>query len=390
MVSSVKKRETFYLSGYDPRGARHYYNLYKQEAKKQAEVDKLQIEISTRRRTGKHIQTWHIDTVSEEEKYQTKTNYHFLEWDDIIRSNWKQDIFSLYLGLFYAMKTYLFSGSIFKYAKSSPIQMIAAFYPVVYLLMTLYLGFFLYNVTAESFISIGLLPLAAFLLALVIPYGIIKISIHLGNKLAVFWLLRIYIFSAKYVHTEMPLLKKRMEEFAKTIASTINNAKSNHVDEVLIVSHSVGTIITIPILANALKQTNVDLKHVSILTLGECIPLVSYLTGAQAYRNDMKSIMQKPLCWIDYTTPIDGACFPLLDFYKHSDIKIEENRKPYFLSPRFHTLFSKQQYDKLRKNRYLTHFIYLMATEVSGKYDFFTITSGHKPLSSYLTSKDET
>ena len=112
---------------------------------------------------------------------------------------------------------------------------------------------------------------------------------------------------------------------------------------------------------------------------------MSFITKANAYHEDMKILASvESLCWLDYTTAIDGACFPLMDYYKHSGIDIVDSKKPLYLSPRFHTLFSKENYAKLRKNRYLTHFVYLRATDYAGVYDFFKMTAGHQRLCSYI------
>jgi hypothetical protein len=372
MQSSVKKRNIFYISGYDPRGARHYYHLYKKEANKQSQTTQMKLNISPRKRNLAHVQSWKIH--SQTNHHQTETTYHFLEWDDIIRDNWKKSIFTLYRDLLYVMYIYLFSGHIFKYAKHSPRQMIAAFYPVVYLLLTFVMAYYFYTFTLNLLISVGLYIPLAFLVALIAPYSMMKLSLYLGDKIAVFWLLRVYTFAAHYVNDSIPLLNERMRLFAHYIAEAINHSEQTKTDEILIVSHSVGTILSVPILAKALHEVNVSLEKVSIVTLGECIPLVSYLKKATEYREQMHTIAQQRPFWLDYTSPIDGACFPLLDFYTHSDVNVDY--KPLFLSPRFHTLFSNEAYAKLRKNRYITHFIYLMAMQHTGEYDFFKITAG--------------
>ncbi len=381
MSHSIKRREAFYLAGYDPRGARHYHNLYRNEADLQSKVNGMEIKVSSRKRTAKHIQSWKINSLTDNN--MTQTNYHFLEWDDIIRKDWKRSFLSLFTDLLYFLKVYILSGLIVKYGKVSPRQMIAAFYPVVYLLLTLYISsvsWYMSFTYIEAFLPFVL----AVVFALFPAYIMMKLLMFVGNNLAVFWLLRIYVFSAEYVFKESKALEERIEEFAEHIAKAVESARENEIDEILIVSHSVGTILTIPILAKALSRTNTAFNNVSILTLGECIPLVSFLKQATAYKESMYLLAsQSNLCWLDYTTAIDGACFPLLDYYKHSGVKGVPGKQPQYLSPRFHTLFSKQRYGKLRSNRYLTHFAYMMSTEIAGDYDFFKMTAGDKPLYSY-------
>ena len=381
MSSDIKKREVFYLAGYDPRGARHYHNLYKKESILQSKVNGMDIKVSSRKRIEKHIQRWKIDSYTDNNL--TQTNYNFLEWDDIIRKDWKKSFLSLFTDLIYALKIYIFSGLIFKYGKISPVQMIAAFYPVAYLLFTLFVSCMTWYISilyTEEYLPL----IVAMIISLLPAYLIMKICMYIGNSLAVFLLLRIYVFSAQYVFEKSDDLEERMDEFAKHIRKVIDSAEENEIDEILIVSHSVGSILAIPILAKALTQTNTSFSNVSIMTLGECIPLVSFIDEATTYKDSMHTLASQPnVCWLDYTTAIDGACFPLLDYYKHSGVHGVFKSKPQYLSPRFHTLFSKQRYGKLRKNRYLTHFVYLMSTEITGNYDFFKMTSGNKSLSNY-------
>lgn len=385
-MQRIKKRETFYLGGYDPRGARHYYNLYKKEAKLQSKVNKLVMNISARKRSEKYIQSWKIFTDS------TKTEYYFLEWDNIIRKRWKNNTISIFLDLFFYMKVYMFTGLIVKFGRLSPKQLAPAFYPILYLFLTLWFSYFLANISFD--ISKAYLPFTVSMgLAILMTYGVIRTMIFIGEKIAVFWLLRIYVFCAKYVFEEMSELDTRINNFAASIAQSIENSENNDIDEILIVAHSVGAMLIIPVLAKVFTEYNLceeKIKRVSLLTLGECTALVSFLDEAKEYKQQMCTLAsQKHLFWLDYTSHIDGGCFPLLDYYTHSGVKINENEGPVFLSPRFHTLFHPSRYEVLRKNRYVAHFLYLMATDIQGSYDYFKMTAGDKRLSYFLNSKEK-
>jgi len=370
----VKKREVFYISGYDPRGARHYHNLYKEELAKQCKRDNLDIRVSKRSNLRAYQKKWIVFNNNE---HQTTTNYYFLEWDDIIKKGWKKSLLDLYIDVISFIKTYLLSGLIFKFLKESPVQIVAGLYPLFYLLLTLFLAIFLYLKGSEILLLFGIDRALAYTLSLTFLVATLIASKKIGDKLAVFWLLRIYIFSPKFAKSKEQELNRRLELFATYIADSIKNMKKNGVDEILIVSHSVGTILTIPTLLKALDDLDeFDKDRVAIVTLGECIPLVSFQKEANLYRKQMLELAKKGLLWLDYTTPIDGACFPLLDFYKSSNVEVKLGKKPIYLSPRFHTLFSKESYSKIKKNRYLTHFIYLMATEFKGHYNFFYMSAG--------------
>jgi len=378
--NKVKKRETFYLGGYDPRGARHYYNLYKKEAISQAKVNGMQMEISAKVRTEENIQSWQINSITNNEN--TQTNYHYLEWDDIVRKRWTKDFISLFFDLIFYLKTYIFSGRFMKYAKVSPYQMFFLFSPMVFLLFSIviagvvgYTIFYFFN---------GIFTL---LLAIAISIYIMYWLFILGDKLGLFWLLRIFVFSGRYALEDIDGLEKRLEILSSQIARYINNAKSNDVDEILLVSHSVGTILIIPLLEKTLKKLTKPIDTtLSVLVLGECIPLVSGVNIAKDYKEKMSFLAkQHNIFWVDYTTVIDGACFPNLNYFTDAKIIIEKKENFHFLSPRFHTLFSKEKYTKLRKNKYLSHFMYLKSTEYEGAFDFFKMTAGHQYLCDILS-----
>lgn len=375
-MHSVKKRETFYLSGYDPRGARHYYNLYKKESKKQSQINGIDMKISSKKSTDEHIQSWQIDAKSK--AFFTKTTYHFLAFDDLIREKWKYSIITLLSSLWFYSKTYLFTGVIFKLIKASPPQAIPLLYPIFYLLCLALLAIFV-PLMFYYFTSIYIPYFVAFSFAGLFSFYILKIGLKLGDKLNVLWLLRIYVFSGKYVLEKNKALEERIETFAHTLMKTVKNAKENNVDEVLIVSHSVGTILFVSILSKMLASPDIkkeDLKVISVLTLGQCIPLVSFLETSTVFKKQMQDLVkEKHFTWLDYSSKIDGACFPFVDYYDYAGI--ETKHTPVALSPRFHLLYTKEAYKSVKKDRFIVHFLYLMSTELEGAYDYFKMTAGH-------------
>ena len=375
MPSCVKKRETFYLAGYDPRGARYYYNLYKEEAAKQSLVNGMEISVGKKERSDTHIQTWEIHTSKENQ--HTDTKYHYLEWDDIIREDWKKNTLELFFDLLFYFKTYILAGRFSQYMRVSPYQMIGIFLPSVFVILSFVLASYMAYL-AYSYIE----NISGIVVALALLYATLYALMKVGQAMAIFWLVRIFVFSARYAFDEHKALKKRLDAFYSYIQKHIKTAKENGTDEILIVSHSVGTILIIPLLEKILK--NIDEKQdvkLSVLVLGECIPLVSGIDKAMDYKAKMAYIAKsKHLFWLDYTTIIDGACFPQLNYFEDINLQIDKKENFHFNSARFHTLFSKKKYKTIRKNKYLTHFIYFMATEFSGDYDFFKMTAGNQYL----------
>lgn len=365
-MTRVARRHVFYLSGFDPRGARHYHQLYKTESALQQHVNGLDFNVSSRRKIDEFAHGWQVKADGVE------TQVEFLSWDDIIRRAWRPGMTGVLRDLGYFIRHYIATGLIWKFGRTSWHRLVAGFYPVVWVFLSFALAVALLA-RAEGFRSLILATALSFLL--------LKGAFMLGEKLAAFWLLRIYVFSTKWADGQIGGIDARLEAFSRRVLSALREGKP---DEVMIVSHSVGTMLAVSVAAKVLRGMGQGQK-LSFVTLGECIPLMSFQKNAAAYRGDLQEIARdKRLLWADYTAPADGACFPLLDPVAASGLEASQGAGPRLLSPRFFKLYSKRNYRRLRFNWYKMHFLYLMSTDHAGDYDYFAMTAGPQSLAARL------
>ncbi len=379
-MTEIKKRDVFYIAGYDPRSYRYYYSLYKTNAKKQNKINNLNIQVSKTNKLKTNISSFEITTNKD-----TKTNYTFLSWNDIVKENWTEGFFSNFLDTLYFVKMYLFSGIFIRFAKESKEQLIAGLYPLIYLMITLGL-LTLISYKAFEFSSYSFQGFISIFISLFIFFIGIKLIDKIANKIAVFWLSRIYAFCAKWSENKISKIDDRIEYFSQHIFERIKETNSEN-KEFILSSHSVGTILAISIANNVIKkcyESNIDYSNFKLLTLGHCIPLVSYQRKSENHKKVLEELGQtKDFIWLDFTAAIDGACF-CVDPIKSSGIKREKECGPVSMSPRFFKLFEKENYIKIKKQKYKAHFLYLHATDLTGNYDYFDITAGDKPLESRI------
>ena len=379
MKKLIQQRHVFYFSGFDPRGSSFYYRLYRNEAKKQSAVSGMKPSVSSRQRHSPTRHSWNIQTTTE--SGQVNTEYSFLNWDDIIKNYWVIGYFSLILAAFRVIRSHIFSGMVFNVIKISRPPAITGLYPVIFVLIALLLAT-LSGFTAYQLLNVVTPPIIAGLIGITITIAMTWLFSYWGDKLNVFWLLRIYDFTGKWADNQIPELEQRFELFANEI---VKISQEKNYDEILIVGHSVGAIIAIPVVAKLLMKLDTRCP-ITFLTLGECIPLLSLLPKAQAYRDELEAVAKAPnVFWYDITSAIDGACFPLKNPVTISGIAITD--KPIVLSARFHTLFTPTSYQKIRRDWYKVHFQYLLAHELNGQYDFFAITAGAQPLSERFSQR---
>ena len=379
----VYNREVFYLSGYDPRGYRFYFSLFQKELKKQNAITQKSFNITNRDLKGKGNLSWKV------EDRTAQTNYHYLSWDDIIRKNWTKNHFKLIVEVLYFIKAYLFTGIYKTFAKESKKQLLAGFYPLIFVILSLFIIFFASGIIGllVNNYSNSILGCVAFFFVF---YALFKWMIHLGNQYAVFWLSRIYAFCAKFSLNEIAHIDERTIEFAQEIFTALKQKQNEKNSEILVVSHSVGTILAIPVIYEIIrlcKSESIDYSKLKLITLGECIPLVSFQKNAQAFNSKMQAIENDDkLLWVDYTSAIDGACFLMLNPLKASGLELNPKNSVRVLSTRFFKLFTKERYQRLRRDWFQVHFLYLMATDYQGEYDYFDITVGSNSLESKIPS----
>ncbi|MCV3345694.1 DUF829 domain-containing protein [Campylobacter lari] len=371
MDKLCQKRDVFYIAGYDPRGYRHYYAMFKKNLTEQNillnydyTLSKVQVNV---------YPSWQIQTP------YTNTTYTFLGWNDIVKKNWSEGIKDALSDCYSFFRIYTITGLFLKFGKESPHQLITGYYPFFYVLLSLIFTlacafgslFYLQN----FHIVLGIL---VFILSLVfLP----KMLYKLGKKLAVFWIARICSFCANWEKNSQGELELRMDDFARVIFEKLKENVNDKNYELILSAHSVGTVLCINVLAKVLRKCekeNISFENLKVLTLGECIPLVSYQKKSFEFRKDLEYLGSKNLIWYDFTSIIDGACFAQVDFIRTSGVKAQFS--PKYLSAKFHTLYKSKDYKKIKKDKYKAHFLYLFATQIQGVYNFFEFIIGKNKL----------
>jgi hypothetical protein len=184
-----------------------------------------------------------------------------------------------------------------------------------------------------------------------------------------------YAYSAQSNGANPPELEARMAEFTAEIAAAL----TEDVDEVLVVGHSSGAHLGVSILAALIRQGHVpeDGPVLSFLSLGQVVPMVSFLRGADRLRADLHYLSARDeLTWVDVTAPGDGCAFALCDPVAVSGVAPENQRWPLVLSAAFTQTLSPERWKALRWRFFRLHFQYLCAFDRPGDYDYFRITAG--------------
>jgi hypothetical protein len=229
-----------------------------------------------------------------------------------------------------------------------------------------------------------------------VSLGLIWAVRKLEDKFHMLWTMRSYIFTRAYALDRTTEVDDRLQAFACAIAQARDSGKY---DEVLVVGHSSGCILAASALAQSLLIPPVQpvangqatpSTSIGLLTLGQCLPLLSSLPIAQKFRAQLQRISNyQPLCWVDFAAPTDGCCFAFVDVVAAAVPESERGAcAPKLLSPRFQTLFTEADYRTLCSQRFDLHFQYIKSAPLPGDYDYFAITAGSRTLSERFALHD--
>jgi len=371
---TVRTRRVFYIPGYDPIHPRRYRELYRKEGSAQARISDYQIALSPKKGGGNY--GWnvaaHIDGVDVEAQVDV------LVWSDIVRISMSNSILATYGQLVQTAWVYIASGALWRLMKLRKGPVIAALYPVGMLLLQLLIaalaGKLLY--TGLTFFG-GPAWFKGIVAAAGVGLGwqVLRWFKKQDGKLFAYYLMHDYAFGAATRGANPPALETRMTEFGDAIAQALRS----DVDEVLVVGHSSGAHLGVSILADLIRAGRVpaDGPALAFMTLGQVVPMVSFLRDAHRLRADLRFLSQcEGLTWVDVTAPGDGCAFALCDPVAVSGVAPEDKRWPLVFSAAFTQSLTPARWKELRWRFFRLHFQYLCAFDAPKDYDYFQITGG--------------
>ena len=369
MAGAVRRRRVFYIPGYDPFHPRRYRELYRKEGADQARISGYALDLRPKAAKGPY--GWHVQARIGGQS--TETDVEVLVWSDIVKSSMERGIAGTYLQLLRTAWAYIGSGALFRLMTLRKGPMIAALYPIVFLIVQLAVallaGWGLGAVVAH--VSHWLPGLVA---AGVAVWAILRAFKRWDNKVFAHYLMHDYAYSAQFGGANPPELEARMTEFRAVIAEAL----TQEVDEVLVVGHSSGAHLAVSILSDLIRAGLPEPRPaLAFLSLGQVVPMVSFLPGAHRLRADLAYLSARDeLTWVDVTAPGDGCAFALCDPVAVTGVAPANQRWPLILTAAFTQTLSPERWNELRRRYFRLHFQYLCAFDRPGHYDYFQITAG--------------
>lgn len=377
---SVQRRRVFYIPGYDPIHPRRYRELYRKESTSQADISGYEIALSPKTTKGPY--GWHVSATVDGQ--ETQTDVEALVWSDIVRDSMGHTIPATYSAMLRTAWAYIGTGALWRLMRLRKGPVIAALYPVLMLIVqALLAAYAAWGVMRGVMALAGWLvpslsggaPVVGLLMGLSVAWGLLVWFKKQDAKFFVYYLMHDYSYSARHRGANPPELEARMAEFGAAIAEAL----TQEYDEVLVVGHSSGAHLGVSILSDLIRGGRVPEAgpKLSFLSLGQVVPMVSFLPDAWRLRADLAYLsVRDELSWVDVTAPGDGCAFALCDPVKVSGVAPEGQRWPLVISAAFTQSLSPARWKELRWRFFRLHFQYLCAFDRPRDYDYFQITAG--------------
>lgn len=393
---TVRRRHVFYVSGFDPNGPSRYHRLYADGARQQSEWGPAAIEVGPRKRApgDPETMTWKVayhppptavaptaaaTTEATEAVETVETDYAFPRWDAIIRAHWWPGHWMQTKDLLRTSWQYLVTGAFCRVRAQGWHQFTTLFNP--FLLLVLMLP------GAAALLAAGAAvarawhtgaslagPLAA---GLVVGAAALVWAYWARRYWHTQWVLRSYAFVGRMVRQPVPEMEARLDTMA---AALVARVRQNRDDEVLVVGHSLGSIMAASVLARALAidpQLAQRGPALGLLTLGHCLPLMSNLPAARGFRDELAVLAQcQGLCWVDFSDPLDDYAFPGIDPFEAAGVDVPRADHPQMRSPGFTAMMAAGPHQLPKMNLHQIHQQYLWASPLPQAYDYFAMTAG--------------
>jgi hypothetical protein len=368
--ASAFRRHVLYIPGYDPFPPRRYRELYRTEGAAQAAISGYRIGLKPR--AG---ETYGWTVSAEIDGRAVEAEVEVLVWSDLVKGSMGRGILGTYGQMLRTAWLYIRSGALRRLIRLRKGPMIAALYPVVALVLQALVALLVAGLVL--WLGWGLPWGADWLLAIGAGWAVLEGFRRIDHRLFVHYLMHDYAFTTVESGAYPAVLEARLATFRDRVRAAL----ASGVDEVLLVGHSSGVHLGVSVLADLIREGVGKGPALGFLSLGQAVPMVSFLPGAVRLRGDLAYLSTRnELTWVDVTAPGDGCSFALCDPVAVSGVAPEGQRWPMVMSAAFTQTLSPERWEALRRQYFRLHFQYLCAFDNlrggRADYDYFRITAG--------------
>ena len=381
-VQEVRRRHVLYIQGYDPRGPAEYRRLIALELRRFARLWGATASIKPGLVEDARTPSAEWAASVRGGEAQVAVRYETLRWDDLVQKDFAAPLPVKVLRGFVTLWDAVTSGLLWRVARASPRCAIAWSYPVAVILLITAVSAAAGAGACAWVAAQGPWPLALALgaaVAVALLLGALQLVKRAGGF--VFHLMDDGRSQRRYARREDAALHARVDRFADRIREVV---AAGEADEILVVGHSSGSFLAIDALARVYERdpdfAARSRSTLSLLTVGATELLIGLHPKGGWFRERLGRLAGEPtLFWAEVVGPWDFLNFPHRD--PVSELRLlpgEKPRNPTFRRAYLTKMLGQQSIDRMRRRWqvFRLHFQFIMANEVKGPYDYFSLVCG--------------
>lgn len=375
----VRRRHVIYLSGYDPRGAQGYFNLFRRTCSRTEELWPVSLTLRPVEVISDRLADWRLELHGP--NWQVTTHYDFLRTEDCIRSDMRGSPLRQMLRALAWYAGDVVSGAQFLIFRAS-------------WRFALHLLYFQLLALAWAAVAAAIGAAAGYALAGYLPVPLSGVA---GIAAAVAVLFALHPLAARWRLIQIAACWSTLRRFGRGRATWLDEvieagarhlialARANQADELVVIGHSTGGVIASAIMARALEldpEIGRRGPRLVLLTLGSVMPAVALHPAAQRMRAIVgKLAVARDLAWIDCQSRKDVMCFSNFDPVDGIGVDAGADRcNPRSWRITFRDMIAPRQYNRFRRNFFRMHYQYIMAGDRPAPYDYVLLVGGPMPV----------
>lgn len=207
-----------------------------------------------------------------------------------------------------------------------------------------------------------------------------------GDKIFFSYLLDDWAAASDRIHGRNGKLIQRRRDFADHL---VHKLRTSDADEVVIISHSLGTVPAVEAIADVWREEPELLKNrpVSLVAAGSCLLMIALHPRAKALKEDVRIVMQEtPVFWAEFQTISD-----IIHFYKSDPaeaLEIVPRIEPTIRRIKFKYVHKPARYARAKKNFFKMHLLFLKGAQIRNIYDMGMFVQGPFMFASLMTDYD--
>lgn len=381
---TVRRRHVIYLSGYDPRGAQGFFDLFRRTCERFQQLWPISLTLEPAKIETDEAGHWSVELRGAD--WQVATQYDFLRTEGFIRSDMARPALQQVLRALGWCFGDVFSGAQFLIFRAGwrfgmhllCFQLLALAWAAAAVFVGAAVGF------ATSKYLGSPAPLSA-IAGLAAAYLALLALRPLAERWRLIQICSCWAMLRRFGRGASTWVDHAVEVGARRLLAV---ARTDAADELAVVGHSFGSVIACAIVARAL-ELDPDLgksgPRLVLLTLGSVMPAVALHPAAR----NMRAIVARlatanNLAWIDCQASKDVMCFADFDPVEGIGLRVgKERHNPLRWPISFKDMFAPAHYARFRQDYFRMHYQYIMAGDRPAPYDYLLLIGGPMPIAAW-------